>query len=268
MVNAGMSFETCPWDETAETSFAQSTAYAVAARAMGAQVGRMVLDGVQVQWLDRGALRMIARAGLGRGHLRYLARRLGATVAVPEAGLAGFGLVPLVTPQHVALWDIRAEPDVLLRGMAGKWRNRLVSADVRVRQGKGDCLEGLLAAEGVQRQGRGYRALPAGFTQALPGSALRLWEWRQGGQMGAAMCFVRHGRMATYHMGWAGAAARAAGVHGVMLWQAALALRAEGVERLDLGLVDNEAAPGLARFKLGTGAACRALGATVWVLPG
>ena len=82
------------------------------------------------------------------------------------------------------------------------------------------------------------------------------------------MCFVRHGAMATYHMGWAGDAARAKGVHGVMLWQAALALRAEGVERLDLGMVDHEAAAGLARFKLGTGAALVALGATVLVLPG
>ena len=86
--------------------------------------------------------------------------------------------------------------------------------------------------------------------------------------MQAAMCFVRHGGTATYHMGWAADAARAQGVHGVMLWQAALALRAEGVGMLDLGQVDHEAAPGLARFKLGTGAALVGLGATVLVLPG
>jgi hypothetical protein len=154
--------------------------------------------------------------------------------------------------------------------MAGKWRNRLVRAlpQVRVARGKAGCLEALLAAECAQRLGRGYRALPAAFVRALPDSSLRLWEWRHAGAMGAAMCFVRHGVTATYQMGWAGEAARAKGVHGVMLWQAALALRAEGVLRLDLGLVDHEAATGLARFKLGTGAECRALGATCWVLPG
>ena len=44
------------------------------------------------------------------------------------------------------------------------------------------------------------------------------------------------------------------------LARAAEALRAEGVAWLDLGSVDTEAAPGLARFKLGTGAELRRLG--------
>ena len=52
-----------------------------------------------------------------------------------------------------------------------------------------------------------------------------------------------------------------------MLWQAALALRAQGVEALDLGAVGS-ANTGLARFKLGTGAALHALGATTLVVPG
>ncbi len=258
------------WNEDAEATFAQSTPYAVAAAAMGAQVGRGVMDGVQVQWLDRGGLRMVARAAVPRGALRHLARHWGATVAVPEVAVRGPGLVPLVTPQHVALWDLRAEPGVLLAGMAGKWRNRLVTAlgQVRVRMGGDAGLGVLMAQESAQRQVRGYRALPVGFTKGLPRSALRVWQWRQGGQVQAVMCFVRHGRGATYHMGWASDLARLRAVHGVMLWQAALALRAEGVETVDLGLVNHVAAPGLARFKLGTGAVMQALGATVLVLPG
>ncbi|MFP5481461.1 MAG: GNAT family N-acetyltransferase, partial [Alphaproteobacteria bacterium] len=96
---------------------------------------------------------------------------------------------------------------------------------------------------------------------------LRLWEWREAGTMGAAMAFVVHGGSASYHLGWASMAAKAAGVHGVMLARAAEALRAEGVAWLDLGSVDTEAAPGLARFKLGTGAELRRLGATCLVLP-
>jgi hypothetical protein len=258
------------WEEGAEATFVQSTPYAVAAMAMGATVGRAVLDSGQVQWLDRPGFRYVPRAGAGRDGLRYLARRARLTVAVPENGVTGFGLVPLFTPQHVAMWDVQAGPEVLLAGMAGKWRNRLVSAlpKVQVRKGGAGCLAALMAAEAGQRDRRGYRALPGAFTQALPQSALRLWEWRMAGRMQAAMCFVRHGWGATYHLGWASADARARAVHGVMLWQAVLALRAEGVTRLDLGLVDHEAAPGLARFKLGTGAECRALGTTCWVLPG
>ena len=81
------------------------------------------------------------------------------------------------------------------------------------------------------------------------------------------MAFVVQGGCATYHMGWTSDAGRAAGVHAVMLTRAAEALQAEGVRWLDLGSVDTEASPGLARFKLGTGARLKRLGATLLVLP-
>lgn len=110
-------------------------------------------------------------------------------------------------------------------------------------------------------------ALPAPFTLALPDSAVRLWEWRKDGQLQAAMAFVRHGRSASYHLGWASPVARLAGVHRLMLVRAAEALQTEGVCWLDLGSVNTDAAPGLARFKLGSGAALRPLGATLLVLP-
>ena len=64
--------------------------------------------------------------------------------------------------------------------------------------------------------------------------ARRVWHWRQDGEIEAAMAFVRHGAAATYQTGWAGPLARRCGVHQVMLWQAALALRDEGVRWLDL----------------------------------
>ncbi len=181
--------------------------------------------------------------------------------------MAGLGLVPLVTPVHHAIWALEGD---LRAGLAGKWRNRLVAAEragVQVQPAGRDGLEALLAAEGAQRRMRGYRALPAGFTRALPEGSLRLWGWRHAGAFAAGMGFIVHGSSATYHLGWASEAAKAAGVHGVMLLQAAEALRAEGVLWLDLGQVDTEAAPGLARFKLGTGADLRRLGATCLVLP-
>jgi len=52
-----------------------------------------------------------------------------------------------------------------------------------------------------------------------------------------------------------------------MLTRAAKALAAEDVRWLDLGSVDTEGAPGLARFKPGTGAELRKLAATLLVLP-
>lgn len=243
----------------------QSDAYAAAVVACGAQV-RWLEGGVLA--VERGRVRLISRVtGHDRAGLRRLARWPGVTVATPEEGVAGFGLVPLVTPITHALWSLEGD---LRAGLAGKWRNRLVAAEragVRVRPGGRACLEALLAEEGKQRRQRGYRALPEGFARALPEGALRLWEWRKAADFAAGMCLVVHGRSATYHLGWASDAARAAGVHGVMLMRAAEALAAEGVRWLDLGSVDTEAAPGLARFKLGTGAGLRRLGATCLVLP-
>jgi hypothetical protein len=243
----------------------QSAVYAAAAAACGAKV--RWLDG-GVLAVERGRVQLISRvAGLDRSGLRRMARWPGMTLATPEQAVSGFGLVPLVTPMHHAVWALG--PD-LRAGMAGKWRNRLVAAEragVRVRRGGRDCLDRLLAEEAAQRQRRGYHALSEGFSRALPKAALRLWEWRSAGAFGAAMCFVVHGVSASYHLGWASEAARAAGVHGVMLVRAAEELRAEGVRWLDLGSVDTEAAPGLARFKLGTGAELRRLGATCLVLP-
>ena len=243
----------------------QSAVYATAVASCGARV--RWLEG-EVLAVERGRLRLVSRvAGLDGAGLRRLARWPGVTVVTPEAGVSGFGLVPLVTPMHHAVWTLEGD---LRAGLWGKWRNRLVAAEragVRVRRGSRATLGALLDAEGAQRRARGYRALPEGFTRAVPEAALRLWDWRHAGGFGAGMCFVVHGASATYHLGWASDAAKAAGVHGVMLMQAAEALRAEGVRWLDLGSVDTEASPGLARFKLSTGAELRRLGSTLLVLP-
>lgn len=260
-VNAGM-FDFGP--PAAFVPLQQSAPYAAALAASGARV-RWLEDVLAV---ERGRLRLVSRVGgLDRAGLRRLARWPGVTLITPEDAVSGAGLVPLVTPMHHAVWALDGD---LRAGLAGKWRNRLVAAErsgLRVRRGGRGCLDALLAAEAVQRRERRYRALPTGFLRALPEGALRLWEWRSAGAFGAGMGFVLHGQSATYHIGWASPAAKAAGVHGVMLMRAAEALRAEGVRWLDLGAVDTEAAPGLARFKLGTGAALRRLGPTCLVLP-
>lgn len=263
----------------------QSAAYAHAVRACGGRVDRAELraDGqvlAHVQVMRRAGLAVALRGPVWSGEvppavqrqaLRRLARLRAGLVVLPEQEVRGFGIIPLMTPRHVALWDLAPPAEDLRAGMAGKWRNALAAAErrgVRAVAAPQSALPALISAEGAQRQARGYRALPGAFTQALPQGALRLWQWRQGGRAAAMMCFVRHGDWATYHLGHADAAARASGAHRVLLWQAALALRAEGVRVLDLGDINTEDAPGLARFKLGTGAILRRLGATCLVLPG
>ncbi len=254
----------------------QSAVYAAAARTCGASLREIDLGCGRALAVERGRLRLVSRgplweAGAGaadrRRALRRLARWPGVTLVTPEEGVQGLGLVPLVTPMHHAIWALSGD---LRAGMSTNWRQSLdaaLRAGVQVEAGSAATLAALGLAEARQRQERGYQALPEAFTQAIPPGALRLWEWSDQGSLGAGMAFVVHGSTATYHLGWASGAARRAGVHAVMLTRAAEALWAEGVRWLDLGSVNTDEAPGLARFKLGTGATLKRLGATLLVLP-
>lgn len=257
--------------------FPQGPSYAVAARAMGAQVRQIDLGCGTVQVLERPGRRVALRGpvwnpGVTGGDklraLRRMARFAGVTLVTPEKDLRGFGLIPLVTPVHHAIWDLSGD---LRAALSGKWRNRLAVAERaghRIAPASLKRLPDLVLAEATERSAKGYRGLSPDFTLALPPHALRLFDWRHGGAMGAAMAFVVEGASATYHLGWADGAARRDNIHTLMLYRAASALRAEGVRWLDLGQVNSEDAPGLARFKLGTGAMLRRLGHTSLVLPG
>jgi hypothetical protein len=256
--------------------FQQSAPYAKAVTLGGAVAEWHDLGCGRALVLRRGQVRLLSRgpvwepatpADMQRTALRRLARWPGVTVMTPELPVQGFGFVPLVTPVHLALWELSGD---LRAGLAGKWRNRLIAAErsgVTALPGDAMALDRLIREEGLQRRARGYRALPEGFSRALPMDALRLWTWWQKGRLEAAMAFVVHGSTATYHLGWASEVARSVGAHPVLLMQAAEALQREGLAWLDLGSVDTEVAPGLARFKLGTGARLHRLGATMLVLP-
>ena len=258
----------------------QSWEYGAAMQTLGARVRRAVLraDGQMLavaQVLQRPGLRQISRgpvwlpqldAALQRRALRGLARFAGVLVATPEDPVPGFGLAPLRAPRSHALWSLDADEAGLLAGLQGKWRNRLRRAQAPGVSASPVPLMQIVAAEGWQRRERGYRGLPASFIVAWPGEKL-IVHWSDADGLQAGMVFLRHGCWASYHIGWASDAGRAAFAHGPMLWQAALLLRQQGVRMLDLGDVDSDAAPGLARFKLGTGARRHQLGAPTWVLP-
>jgi len=260
----------------------QSWDYGVAMQMLGAKVRRAVLrvDGqvlAVAQVVQRPGLRLISRGPVWlpqldvarrRRALRGLARFAGVLVAMPEDPLSGFGFVQLRRQRCHALWSLEPEEADLLAGLHGKWRNRLRRAQALASgiSASPAPLVQIVAAEGWQRRERGYRALPASFTAAWPGEKLIL-HWSNANGLQAGMVFLRHGPWASYHVGWASDAGRAAFAHGPMLWQAALQLQGQGVRLLDLGDINTDVAPGLAHFKLGTGARPHRLAAAAWVLP-
>jgi len=207
------------------------------------------------------ALRALRRAGV---------RLVEAEGAADAEALRAAGFRMVATPATVAEWDLSGGAARLRAGLQGKWRNRLVVAEraglvlrERAVSGPGDAL---LRAEAAQRRARRYRALPGGFAAGFEGA--RVVEALAGGAVVAGMLFLRHGRVATYHIGHAGPEGRAREAHRLILWHMAVRLAGEGVVRLDLGTVDTEGAADLARFKIGTGARLRPLGGSFVAVPG
>ena len=247
------------------------------------QVIRRRLGPLRLCWLARGPLWHVPTGAAERAQaLATLGHALpGLPLVMPDtaadaAALRGAGLRPLLTPQSVAEIDLTAPEGTRLSGQHGKWRNRL-------RRARGQSLDiihrpldmgrdaPLLSRELAQRKARRYNALPPAFTAAWAaggGDGTRLFLARRNGATLAFLLLLLHPPGATYHIGWTGAEGRATCAHHLLLWRASLWLAGRGFERLDLGSLDSENTPGLARFKLGSGAAPRALGPTLLRLPG
>lgn len=246
------------------------------------QVIRRRICAAPVTWLARGPVwQRDIPFDLRRHALATLARDLpGVTLVSPETAEDGqamkaAGLHQFVQARSVAEIDLTMPEAVRLARQDGKWRNRLRRAqdaglDVihRPLDPAGDAA--LLARELAQRKARRYAALPPAFTETwarVDPAAARLFLARRGGAPVAFMLVLLHPPAATYHVGWTGPAGRATSAHQLLLWQASNWLANEGFQRFDLGQADIENAPGLARFKTGSGAALRPLGPTFLALP-
>lgn len=169
----------------------------------------------------------------------------------------------VMTGYSTVMLDL-TRPETERRGaMSVKWRNRLVAAErsglkIEVVGQKQAQYQWLLAHEGIQREARGYRALPLDFIPAFQqarGNAPSVLTLRADLERrpAAAMLYLIHGAAATYHVGWSGEEGRRHGAHNLLLWHAASKLAALGVRRLDLGGVNTQSSAGVARFKLGAG---------------
>ena len=178
-------------------------------------------------------------------------------------------LLPLASPAQNAQLALGA-PDMMHKRLHQKWRNRLRRAqNAGLRLQHGPLVAGsdhwVLAADRAQQRRRGYGTWPTHLTEAYAGGDLRhavMFEAYAGYTPLAAMLFLRHGSSASYHIGHATPAGCAANAHNLLMWHAMVWLADHGHDKVDLGLLDTEGAPGLARFKLGTAAQVENLGGT------
>lgn len=198
------------------------------------------------------------------------------------------GMMRLVTGEAYVALDLTLAADELRAAMHAKWRNRLVAAEkaglaVHKVGNRPAQYAWLLEREGLQRQQRAYRALPAPFVSAWQqahdtpneppaarpsGRKPPRVEARAGAPASpalltlradadrkpvAAMMFLLHGSAASYHLGWSDATGRERSAHNLLLWHAMQELPALGIRTLELGAVNTQRGSDLARFKLGSG---------------
>lgn len=269
----------------------QSEGFARALRCMGrAAELRGLHDAGQVLIVSRkfgrfGNLRFASRGPVFRDDAVFSDRvdaLRGARLHIVNAGadqgnvLRASGFRQVMTSASVAILQINDDPEAQLARCHGKWRNaarQSARSGLRIRQ-RLFCPDRdgwLLAADTAQQKAKGFRALPHGlstaYARANPADAI-IATAQDGAATIAAMLFLRHGGAATYQIGWSGPQGRSLRAHHTMLLDAARRFAALGVTELDLGVVDTERAPGLARFKIGAGATVVELGGT-WVrMPG
>ena len=219
--------------------------------------GRMMAQDAQADTLRRTGLHIINADGMG------------------HAALMRAGYRRIITSQHVAELQVLADPHRQLALCHQKWRNRLnfaSEAKLRLEHRPFDLVKDdwLFHADRAQQKAKKFRALPhdliAGYAKIYP-QQTQIMLGRKGKRIVAAMLFLLHGPVATYQIGWTNNEGRAASAHHLMLLTAAGHLADQGIRRMDLGNVDTESSPGLARFKIGSGATVRALGGTWMKMP-
>ena len=198
-------------------------------------------------------------------------RVFNAECAGPIYRAAGFRQI--MTPASVAELSLTGSATDRLARARPKWRHCLKPHRFHIQHQHFDHQrhQWLLEADSAQQRGKGFRALPHALTcafAAMHRKSTHLWTAQQGGQPIAAMLFLAHPPVATYHIGWSAQEGRRSNAHHHLLMAAADHFADAGLQRLDLGTVDTENAPGLARFKIGAGATVRPLGGTWLRIPG
>ena len=241
----------------------QSDLYARLLTALGRRVTVTDTDVARLVRIDRGGIGWSGGGPVWRTEEREaraaFLREHGPTILTgPLADadlLRGAGYLRIARPRSRAVLSLQgARP-------RGTWRRAArdgarLGAELRLRPFDAARDADLLDAERAQRRARGYRGHPAAFLRALaqiaPGDVLTASAWA-GRERIAGMVVICHGPSATWQLGWSGAEGRRHAAHHRLILMLRERLAERGIRHLDLGRID-AGAPGIARFKTGSGA--------------
>lgn len=278
----------------------QCHAYGEATRSIGLVPVRLRIDAagerVQAQFLLRRAARFLTlaqsirgpiatnwHAAIGRAAITALLdglpRRWPAlTLVMPEAPggtnidglLRPLGYRCVISPYHTALLDLRTDLPELRRRMWPAWRNRLAASlksSLRIETAtSGPLLDWVLRNSLAEMRRRRVRGPSLPFARALTGALGTRTVLTVAATDGLGYCagaiFLKHGPDATYWLSLTTESGRRKNAGNLVLWTAIETLKHAGTRMLDLGGIDTDRAPGIARFKLGLGAEPHSLSGT------
>ncbi|MEM9495489.1 MAG: peptidoglycan bridge formation glycyltransferase FemA/FemB family protein [Pseudomonadota bacterium] len=179
-----------------------------------------------------------------------------------DDGLKHAGYKRIFGGYHTVMLDLTQDEETLRTSLNGKWRNRLNASEkenltITPIAKRIDKYGWLLEKEDERQKAARYRADPTAivplFQSAEGKRAIIAFEAKEGTDRVAGVLFLKHGAHATYQIGWSSAAGKDMNAHNRLLWHAIGDLKKTGVKMLDLGGVNTDFDPGIARFKIGAG---------------
>lgn len=167
-------------------------------------------------------------------------------------------------PGYHSIWlDLQKDEDEMRKSLKPSWRNQLVTAEKVDMQAVEDTmladLPWLVQSYMKDRLEKKYAGPSPKLIEKLCHYAVQNGEKplllkmvKDHKDIAGILIFI-HGASATYQIGWTGKSGRKSYAHNLLLWQAALQLKARGVHYFDLGGINVDTAEGVARFKRGMG---------------
>lgn len=164
---------------------------------------------------------------------------------------------------YKTVWiDLEHSEEDLRRNLKSKWRNLLNKAQKQSLHldidETGQTLPNFLDAFAKHREEKKYKSIS-------PKQVLHLFKTfhaqknvmiahvKQGDEVGASALILRHGRAATYQLGFVTPAGRPVCANYLLMWEVMVELKKRGVKDFDLGGVNEYDAKAIQQFKGGLG---------------
>lgn len=184
--------------------------------------------------------------------------------------MSGCGARRMTTGYSTVRLDLTPAAAELRAKLHGAWRYGLKRAEhngLRINRARGGPpMEWLIRNYNTHRRKARYAGPPPDLVRSCAqtgreGDVLML-RALAGREPVSGILVLRHGPTATFFIAWSGPLGRHLNAQNLLLWHAVQELKEAGVRWFDLGGVNGQAAPGVARFKLGLGGELHTLAGT------